>query len=711
MKRILFFLLSIFAFAAVHPQALRDDFNRPATTDLAGSERWRRVLDLPHPSASMQINADSTISPYNPLGALKRGAVYWDSTLSGRFQVGIILRHKSGGNNHPVFHIHLMNDSSWYTGDGYGLRFQENSGTDRFDIQRLTGSGTDTPFVSLLATFNTEFAEGDTLMFKFFEDGRKTAVRYAASGSRDSISVVDTVHNPASWYAWLQAVVFADSVKLDNFMLGPIPYLISASAGAGGSITPTGDVPVDPGADTSFTITPDVGFGIDDVLVDSVSVGVTGTWTFTGVNANHTIDAVFDTLRYTITATAGPNGAITPAGPVVVTHGAGRTFLVDPDSGYHLDSLLIDGVPVDSTGSFTFVNVTADHDIAASFSIDAYTITATAGPGGSISPSGQVSVVPGGSQAFLLTPDAGFYPDTLFVDGNPVDSAAGYTFDNVTADHAIFATFTDQRYVEAAYPVGERWNLVSVPLTMPDYSMAALYPSAIGAAYAYAGAYVAHDTLTNATGYWMKFPAGDTVPMAGFARTSDTVDVAEGWNIVGSISSPIPVTAVSTIPGGLVSSGFFAYGGSYALSSTIEPARGYWVKSSGAGKLVFTEDSVAAPAAAIRIIPTGELPPPPPGSEAPHGGGTFPAAYSLSQNYPNPFNPTTRIEFSLPEESSVRLAVYNVLGEEVMRLLEGIGRAGVNSVHFDGGGFPSGVYTYRLSSEGVTMTRRMLLLR
>ena len=127
MKYMTLLLLFLVPAAPLQAQAVRDDFNRAATTDLAGSEKWRRVLDLTDPGASMQINADSTISPYNPLGPFQRGAVYWDSALSGRFQVGIILRHKSGGNNTPVFHIQLMNDSSWFTGDGYGLRFQENS--------------------------------------------------------------------------------------------------------------------------------------------------------------------------------------------------------------------------------------------------------------------------------------------------------------------------------------------------------------------------------------------------------------------------------------------------------------------------------------------------------------------------------------------------------------------------------------------------------
>ena len=712
MKYMTLLLLFLVPAAPLQAQAVRDDFNRAATTDLAGSEKWRRVLDLTDPGASMQINADSTISPYNPLGPFQRGAVYWDSALSGRFQVGIILRHKSGGNNTPVFHIQLMNDSSWFTGDGYGLRFQENSTSDRFDIQRLTGSGADTPFVSLLANFNREFSEGDTLIFKFYPDGRKTAVCYSVNSTQDSISVVDTVHNPSGWYAWIRGTVFPDSVKLDNFLLGTIPYGILASAGPGGAISPSGSILVEPGADTSFTITPDPGFGIDDVLVDSVSVGTPSGYTFAGVTADHTIQAQFDTLRYTITASAGPNGTITPTGPVIVNYAASRSFSLSPDAGYHLDSLLVDGLPVDSTASYTFDNVTANHAIAAFFSIDVFTITATAGPDGSITPGGPVPVTYGADQAFTVAPAPGYHVDSVVVDGVKTDSAAGYTFFGVTSDHAISVTFSGPPSMNGTYPIRENWNIVSVPLTVSDFSKAALYPGAAGDAYAYSGGYFAYDTLSNGRAYWLKFPEDDSVSMTGSMRATDTVDVEDGWNMVGSISVPVPVTNVTSIPGGLVSSGFFGYGGSYELSPTIEPGRGYWVKIIGTGKLVLDDGPSASPVAGLRIIPTPEMPPPPPpGMPASSDRAGIPTAYALEQNYPNPFNPSTRIDFALPEDSYVRLTVYNILGEEVARLVDGIETAGRKSVNFDAAGLPTGLYTCRLSSGDFTRTIRMLILK
>ena len=83
-----------------------------------------------------------------------------------------------------------------------------------------------------------------------------------------------------------------------------------------------GDVVVTAGDDQSFTITPDGGYQVADVVVDGASVGAVASYTFTNVQANHTIEASFEEIpadEYTITASAGANGSIDPSGAVVVT--------------------------------------------------------------------------------------------------------------------------------------------------------------------------------------------------------------------------------------------------------------------------------------------------------------------------------------------------------------------------------------------------------
>ncbi|MGE5497715.1 MAG: phosphodiester glycosidase family protein, partial [Syntrophothermus sp.] len=89
----------------------------------------------------------------------------------------------------------------------------------------------------------------------------------------------------------------------------------------------------------------------------------------------------------------------------------------------------------------------------------------------------------------------------------------------------------------------------------------------------------------------------------------------------------------------------------------------------------------------------------------------LPASYSLSQNYPNPFNPSTVIEFTLPELSRVNLTVYDILGREVLQLLNRQMSAGNHRVSFNAAGLPSGIYICRMQASGNTFARKMLLLR
>jgi serine protease len=94
----------------------------------------------------------------------------------------------------------------------------------------------------------------------------------------------------------------------------------------------------------------------------------------------------------------------------------------------------------------------------------------------------------------------------------------------------------------------------------------------------------------------------------------------------------------------------------------------------------------------------------------------LPARFELGQNYPNPFNPTTTIRYSLPDAAGVELVVFNILGEQVRTLVNGQQGAGEHSVVWDsrndnGTQVASGVYLYRMSSNGLTETKKMLLMK
>ncbi len=103
-----------------------------------------------------------------------------------------------------------------------------------------------------------------------------------------------------------------------------------------------------------------------------------------------------------------------------------------------------------------------------------------------------------------------------------------------------------------------------------------------------------------------------------------------------------------------------------------------------------------------RVTPTGGTPTEP---------GASLGAFRLDEAYPNPFAATTEIGFTLPRATEAALAVYDVLGREVVRLVDGLTEAGPHRVRFEAGGLASGVYVVRLEADGTAQSRRITLLR
>ena len=297
----------------------------------------------------------------------------------------------------------------------------------------------------------------------------------------------------------------------------PLTFTITPSAGPNGTISPATAQTVDSGGSQAFTITP------DDRLPRRRRAGRrrlggrrSPSYTFTNVTADHTISATLRDRHLHDHATAGPNGAISPATPQTVDYGGSRAFTITPATGYHVADVLVDGVSVgagdelhvhqrdrrphdqrhvrdrhlhdharrpgpdgtisprgaadrrlrrppaftitpapattsptcSSTASrwarsraYTFTNVTADHTISATFAIDMFTITPTAGLHGVISPATPQTVAFGGSLTFTITAAAGYYVADVTVDGASVGPATSYSFLAVAADHTIGASF------------------------------------------------------------------------------------------------------------------------------------------------------------------------------------------------------------------------------------------------------------------------------
>jgi len=224
-----------------------------------------------------------------------------------------------------------------------------------------------------------------------------------------------------------------------------VKFTITADAGANGTLAPSGAVQVDCGSDQTFSFAPNACYQVADVLVDGVSQGPLKNYTFTNVHASHQISAsfVYAAASYTITASAGPGGTIEPAGAVVLGCGSSSTFTIRHDACYRIVDVVVDGVSKGAVTSYPFTDIGASHTIAASFaSSPQYPITASAGPGGAIVPSGTVQVDCGANQVFTITPDLPNTHAVVYVDGVLRDSALSYTFANVNDAHSISVLFS-----------------------------------------------------------------------------------------------------------------------------------------------------------------------------------------------------------------------------------------------------------------------------
>ncbi|MBO5021931.1 MAG: InlB B-repeat-containing protein [Clostridia bacterium] len=279
-----------------------------------------------------------------------------------------------------------------------------------------------------------------------------------------SSSTVDWQSAFNTWYGNSQVVFLHADWEVAK-------YTISASAQGGGTISPSGEVEVEHGKSQTFTFSANAGNAITAIYVDdqpltgtSLTNAIANGYTFENVTENHTISVVFTANSFTITATSNGNGTISPNGYVPVNEGSNKTFTFTPETGYYLSELAVDGVALDAialtnaiTNGYTFTNITKDHTIEATFTIQTFTITASKTGNGYISPAGTTTRDYGGKVKYTFTAEEGYQISQILIDGTALTGTAltnaianGYTFENVTENHTISVVFTANSFTITA---------------------------------------------------------------------------------------------------------------------------------------------------------------------------------------------------------------------------------------------------------------------
>ncbi len=226
----------------------------------------------------------------------------------------------------------------------------------------------------------------------------------------------------------------------------PITFTITVNQTSNGYVTPDTYSSFTAGANQNYSIIPNDGYHIVDVAVDGSSVGAVSSYSFTNIQADHSITATFAANpTWTVTVTQPANGTISP-GTTSLLGGLSQTFTITPNTGYLVDNVFVDGVNVGAVTSYRFNTISANHTITASL-VSTYTITAsTTSANGSISPAGPTIVPAGGTQTYTIAPNHGYKINYVAVNGASVGAVTTYTFNNVRQNYTIKADFIPITY-------------------------------------------------------------------------------------------------------------------------------------------------------------------------------------------------------------------------------------------------------------------------
>jgi hypothetical protein len=225
-----------------------------------------------------------------------------------------------------------------------------------------------------------------------------------------------------------------------------ITHRISVTVGDNGQISPHSEEPVEVplNENKQFTVIPDEGYGIDQVLVDGKSEPLfNNTYTFESVTENHTFVVTFEKV-VTIQASSGNFGTLEPTGTITVPEGGFQTIQIIPTPGYEIDGVTVNNKPVSVSGNvYTFLDVKTDQTINVTFRLTKFTITAIASANGHIEPNGEIEVIGGADQNFIFMPDESYEINQILVDDKAVETNdLNYLFNDVTQDHTIAVSFS-----------------------------------------------------------------------------------------------------------------------------------------------------------------------------------------------------------------------------------------------------------------------------
>ena len=281
-------------------------------------------------------------------------------------------------------------------------------------------------------------------------EGATTSFELSADGGYAIDTVGGTCGGALSGSTFTTNAVTQDCTVSATFVSVAVSnFIVTPSAGVGGSISPSTPQTVEEGSTTTFVLTAESGYEIDTVggTCDGTLSG--STFTTAAITQNCTVTASFAELpptTYTVTPSAGTGGSISPSTPQTVEEGSTTSFVLTADSGYEIDSVGGSCSGTLSGSTFTTAAITQNCTVTASFTElppTTYTVTPSAGVGGSISPSTPQTVEEGSTTAFVLTADSGYEIDAVGGTCGGALSGSTFTTDVIVEDCSVEVSFEE----------------------------------------------------------------------------------------------------------------------------------------------------------------------------------------------------------------------------------------------------------------------------
>lgn len=216
----------------------------------------------------------------------------------------------------------------------------------------------------------------------------------------------------------------------------------------------------------TYEIDANHGYHIDHVVFDGETIATFTNqeghyeYAVSNVTTTHMLEAYFAINHYSVTSTADENGSILLEGTHDYVYGDNANFTISAEGCYHINAINVNGEDVvtftnnENLYVYSLENIDTDYVINATFAPNTYSVSASAGANGTITPAGDSIVSCGASVSYTFTPDAGYEVAAVFVNNENVGVHSSYTISNISADNTIEVRFVATTYNVTATAFG-----------------------------------------------------------------------------------------------------------------------------------------------------------------------------------------------------------------------------------------------------------------